>query len=111
MNGAWNAGDFETYSAWFGFAAQPDFHNTQRVIPQFDQAGMGLPGKEFYLADDAKSVEIRKKYVAHIAKILELSEVPADKAQAEADVVLKMETAMAQAAMDVVKRRDPKNLD
>lgn len=111
ISGAWNPSDFETYSAVFGLGAQPDYHNTKQVILQFDQAGMGLPGKEFYLGDDAKSVEIRKKYVAHIAKILELSGEPAEKARADAEVVLKMETTMAQAAMDVVKRRDPKNLD
>ncbi|MBV8049719.1 MAG: M13 family metallopeptidase [Acidobacteriaceae bacterium] len=111
IHGAWNPTDTETAAALFGLGAQPDFHDTTHVLPQFDQGGMGMPGREFYLEKDAKSVEIRKKYVEHITKLFELSGMPAAKAHADAQVVLKMETAMAQAAMDVVTRRDPKNLD
>ncbi|HXR18209.1 MAG TPA: M13 family metallopeptidase [Terriglobales bacterium] len=109
--GAWNPADPETYAALFGFGAQPDFHDTTHVVAQFDQGGMGLPGREFYLNDDAKSVEIRAKYVAHIARMYELSGVPSAQAKADAAVVLQMETAMAKSAMEIVKRRDPKNLD
>ena len=109
--GAWNPADPETYAPLFGFGAQPDFHDTTHVIAQFDQGGMALPGREFYLKDDAKSVEIRTKFVAHIARMLELSGTPSDQAKADAAVILQMETAMAKAAMDIVKRRDPKNLD
>jgi len=111
ISGAWNPIDTETVAALFGLGAQPDFHDTNHVLPQFDQGGMGMPGREFYLSKDAKSVEIRKKYVAHIAKLFELAGVPTAKARADAQVVITMETAMAQAAMEVVKRRDPRNLD
>ena len=43
--------------------------------------------------------------------MLELSGVPPPQAKTDADVVLQMETAMAKSAMEIVKRRDPKNLD
>ena len=43
--------------------------------------------------------------------MLELSGVPSAQAKADAVVVLQMETAMAKSAMEIVKRRDPKNLD
>ena len=109
--GAYNAGNAGTNAALFGFGAQPDFHDTTHVIAQFDQGGMALPGREFYLDNDAKSVDIRTKYVAHIARMFELSGAPAAQAKADASIVLQMETAMAKAAMDIVKRRDPKNLD
>lgn len=109
--GAWNAGNAWTYSVLFGFGAAPDFHDTTHVIAELDQGGMGLPGREFYLNDDAKSVEIRNKYKAHIAKILELGGVPEAEAKADADVELQMEITRAKAAMEIVKRRDPKNLD
>jgi len=109
--GAWNPSDPETYAAMFGFGAQPDFHDTTHVIAQFDQGGMGLPGREFYLNDDAKSVEIRNKYVAYIAHLLELAGAPHVQAESGAEVVLQMETAMAKSAMEIVKRRDPRNLD
>src|SRR5579863_3971022 len=109
--GAWSPADPSTFAAVFGFGAQPDFHDTTHVVAQFDQGGMPLPGREFYLKDDAKSAEIRTKYVAHIARMLELSGVSSTQAKADGIVILQMETAMAKAAMDIVKRRDPKNLD
>jgi putative endopeptidase len=100
-----------TFAALFGFGAQPDFHNTQRVIPQFDQGGMSLPGRDFYLDTDAKSVEIREKFATHIERMFVLAGVPEAQAKKDAPAVLQMETAMAKSAMDIVKRRDPKNLD
>ena len=111
VNGAWNPSDPETYAALFGFGAQPDFQDTNQVLPQFDQGGMGLPGRDFYLQTDAKSLAILKEYGAHVARTLALSGEPTAKAQTDAQAVLEMETAMAKSAMDVVKRRDPKNLD
>jgi putative endopeptidase len=109
--GAWNAASPATFSALFGFGSQPDFHDTTHVIAQFDQGGMALPGREFYLNDDAKSVEIRGKYVAHIARMFVLAGTPAPKANADATVVLQLETSLAKVAMEIVTRRDPKNLD
>jgi len=93
----------------FGLYAQPDFDNARVVLAAIDQSGMGLPGREFYLNDDAKSKDIREKYLKHIAKLLELSGEPATRAAADAQVVLSMETSLAKAAMDIVVRRDPKN--
>ena len=109
--GAYNAGNAGTNAALFGFGSSPDFHDTTHVIAAFDQGGMALPGREFYVNDDAKSVEIRTKYVNHISRMFELAGEPAAQAKADAETVLQMETAMAKAAMDIVKRRDPKNLD
>jgi putative endopeptidase len=111
ISGVWNPAEPETYAALFGFGAQPDFHNTKMVIAQFDQGGMGLPGRQFYFDTDEKSVAIRTKYVAHIARLYELSGVPEAKAKSDSATVLAFETALAKVAMDIVKRRDPHNLD
>lgn len=111
ISGAWNPSDAETYSALFGFGSQPDFHNTAMVIGQFDQGGMGLPGREFYLDSDAKSADLRNKYTAYLAQLYQLAGESEAQAKADAAVVLEMETLMAKAAMEIVKRRDPHNLD
>src|SRR5439155_2634157 len=87
------------------------FHDTTRGNAQIDQVVMVLPVLEFYLNYDYKSVEIRNKYVAHLARLLELAGTPHPQAETGASVVLQMETAMAKTAMEIVKRRDPKNLD
>jgi endothelin-converting enzyme/putative endopeptidase len=109
--GAWEPADPATYAAVFCFGSSPDFHDTTHVIAQFDQGGMGLPGREFYLNDDAKSVEIRKKYAAFLSQLLVLTGTPQAQAEADAAISLHMQTAMAKSAMEIVKRRDPKNLD
>ena len=46
------------------------------------QSGLGLPEREYYTATDAKMTDIRKKYVAHVEKMLQLGGVenPAEKA-------------------------------
>ncbi|HEY6273105.1 MAG TPA: M13 family metallopeptidase [Terriglobales bacterium] len=109
--GAWDANDAATFAPMFGFSSSPDFDDVTKVIAEFDQGGFVLPGRDFYLKDDAKSVEIRKVYEAHVAKMLELAGEGENQAAAGAATVLTMETALAKAAMDEVKRRDPKNIN
>ncbi len=104
-----NFTDAQYHGILFGIYSIPDFDNARMDIAALDQSGMGMPAREFYQKDDAKSKEIRDKYLQHIAKVLELSGEPAAQATADAANVLKIETALANAAMDIVLRRDPKN--
>ncbi len=93
----------------FGLYAAADFDNANMMLPALDQSGMGMPGREFYLKDDEKSKQIRDKYLKHIARFLELSGEPPAQAATDAQAVLAIETGLANAAMDIVARRDPKN--
>ena len=111
IGGAWLVDDNATFSPMFGFTALQDYDDAQKTVGQFDQGGFALPGRDFYLNDDAKSVEVRKQYVAHVANMLKLAGESQAQATADAAVVLQMETDLAKAAMDVVKRRDPKNIN
>lgn len=111
IGGAWNYEDNATFSPLFGLSAIQDYDDAQKTVGQFDQGGFALPGRDFYSKDDAKSQELRKKYVEHIANMLKLSGESQQQATADADVVMKIETELAGAAMDVVKRRDPKNIN
>jgi putative endopeptidase len=109
--GAWEGNDNQTNAALFGFSGSPDFDNASQNVAAIDQGGMALPGRSFYLDEDAKAKEIRAKYLKHIASIFLLSGEKPDEAKADADVVLAIETDLAQKAMDPVARRDPKNLN
>ena len=109
--GAESPDDNETYAAGFGFTGQQDYDDASRSVAQFDQGGMGLPSRQFYLDTDAKSQEIRKKYLQHVSNMLVLSGEKREQADKDAAVVLEMETAMATSAMDAVARRDPKNVN
>lgn len=109
--GAWNFSDAATFAPMFGFSSNPDFDDVTKIIAGFDQGGFVLPGRDFYLKDDAKSKEIRAKYQEHVAKMLELAGETQKQAAADAATVVAMETAMAKASMDEIKRRDPKNIN
>src|SRR6476469_2887504 len=111
IGGAWLVEDNATFSPMFGFTALQDYDDAQKTVAQFDQGGFALPGRDFYLNDDAKSVEVRKQYTTHVANMLKLAGESASQAAADAAIVLQMETGLAKSAMDVVKRRDPKNIN
>jgi putative endopeptidase len=98
-------------TAVFGFGSQQDFDDASKVVASADQGGLGLPDRDYYLKNDAESTDTRKQYQAHVQKMLELmGEAPAQ-ANADAKVVMDMETALAKSSMDLVKRRDPANLN
>jgi len=109
--GAWDGEDNQTNAALLGFGPQQDFDDASRVVAGIDQGGLGMPNREFYLKDDPTSKEIRQKYEAHITKMLTLAGESATQAAVDAKTVLAIETAMAQAQMDNISRRDPKNLN
>jgi endothelin-converting enzyme/putative endopeptidase len=95
----------------FGFGSAQDYRDASQVIAEADQGGLGLPDRDYYLKEDAKSVELRKKYVAHVEKIFELLGDKPDVAETEAQTVLRIETALAKGSLTRVERRNPKNLD
>ena len=94
-----------------GFASQTDLHNADMTIASIDQGGTSLPDRDYYLKDDAPTVEIRKAYVDHMKKMFALLGESPEQAQKNADTVLKIETELAKAYMERTQRRDPKNID
>src|SRR5437773_1640729 len=72
-----------------------------------DQGGMGLPDRDYYLRDDAKSIELRKQYLEHIGNIARLVGASAEGVASIPDIVMRIETALAKGALDRVSRRDP----
>jgi putative endopeptidase len=109
--GAWLAGDNQSDSALFGFNGQQDYDNASMVVAQIDQAGLSLPNRDYYLKTDDKSKEILTKYRTHMQKMFVLSGESDPQAAADAGTVIELETALAQAQMDNIKRRDPKNIN
>ncbi|MDE3197740.1 MAG: M13 family metallopeptidase, partial [Acidobacteriota bacterium] len=91
----------------FNFSSGQDMQDSNAVIGQADQGGLGLPEKDFYFRTDAKSVETRKEYVAHLTRLLALMKVPPAQAEKQAADVMALETALAKISQDVTTRRDP----
>jgi len=97
-------------NALFQFNSGQDFKDSNDVIAQFDQGGLGLPDREYYLKEDPKSVELRQKYVAHVQKMFELSGEKPEQAKTDAAAVMQFETALAKGSLDLVSRRDPEKV-
>ncbi len=89
------------------YGSQQDFKDATKEIAYVDQSGLGLPEKDYYFRTDPKSVEVRKEYVAHLANVLKLLGDTPDAAQAKAQKIMDLETALAKASQGVVERRDP----
>ena len=68
------------------------------------QSGIGLPEREYYTATDAMMTDIRKKYVTHIEKMLQLCNIenPAENAAK----ILALETTIALSHMKKEDTRD-----
>jgi endothelin-converting enzyme/putative endopeptidase len=109
--GAWEGSDNQTNAPFFGFSGGQDYDDASKVVGQIDQGGLSLPNRDYYIKTDEKSVETLKKYRAHLQKMFMLVGEPEAQATSDAGTVIELETAMAKAQMDNVKRRDPKNIN
>ncbi|HYI92200.1 MAG TPA: M13 family metallopeptidase [Bryobacteraceae bacterium] len=95
----------------FNFYARVDYKNSQLMIGWLDQSGLGLPDRDYYFRDDAKSAEIRTKYVDHVTRMFSLAGYDAAKAASAAKAIMSLETALAKASQDRVARRNANNLN
>jgi putative endopeptidase len=97
--------------SFFSFRSTQDNGDATKVIAEADQAGLGLPDRDYYLRTDETSVELRNAYRQHVANMFKLlGDEPASAAR-NAELAVAIETDLAKASLDRVKRRDPKNLD
>lgn len=92
------------------YGSMQDFKDATREIAYVDQSGLGLPEKDFYFRTDPKSVQLRREYVAHMANVLKLLGEKPEAAQAQAQKIMDLETALAKASQGVVERRDPEKI-
>jgi len=96
----------------FNFSAGPDFKDASVNIAQIDQGGISLPDRDYYLKTDQRSVDLRNKYEQHVSNMFELLAKSLNTtwdSKAKAATVLKLETALAEASMDRVERRNPES--
>src|SRR5687768_1845821 len=91
---------------FFGFTSNQDFGDSSRVIAWAEPGGLGLPDRDYYVKDDARSKEIREKYLAHVAQVFGLLGQDGARARSSAERVLAFETALAQRSFTRVERRD-----
>lgn len=88
----------------FSFYINNDSKQPERYISFFYQSGIGLPDRDYYFRDDEKSANTRSEYTAHIAKMYELAGW--QDGNPAADLIMAMETAIAEGHWTRVERRD-----
>ncbi|MCF6131650.1 M13 family metallopeptidase [Flavobacterium wongokense] len=88
----------------FAISVYTDFKDPTKNILITWQGGLGLPEREYYTSTDAKMSDIRKKYVAHVEKMLQMGGVenPAENAAK----IMTLETTLANQHMKKEDTRD-----
>jgi putative endopeptidase len=97
--------------AFFRMEANQDFADASAVISFYNAGGLGLPERDYYMRTDAKSVELRRQYVAHVRNLFTLAGEPEAQAAHDAETVLALETRLAKASLTITEQRDPQNLN
>ena len=93
----------------FRFGPRADFKDSSQMIASANQGGLGLPERGYYLDDKPDYARIRAAYVEHIGKLLVLAGAKPQAAASDAKAIMALETALAEASLDRIALRDPKN--
>ncbi len=87
--------------------AGSDDKNSEWVIAQLYQGGLGMPDRDYYLNDDGRSRELRDAYVEHLIAMFQLLGETEENAKQSAARIMNIETRLAEASMTRLDRRDP----
>jgi predicted metalloendopeptidase len=98
----------EGVGSLMSIGVEVDMKSPQEHVLAVSQGGLGLPDRQYYF-DEAQST-IRDDYVAHVAKVLELSGVAQEAAQADARAIMDFETRLAEISLRREEMRDPEKL-
>ena len=90
----------------FEIYADQDQKESTNIILHLEQSGLSMPDRDYYTQTDETSKTLREKYVAHVAKMLQLLGDDAASATKQAATVLAIETELANASFTRVQRRD-----
>ncbi|MFV8336123.1 M13 family metallopeptidase [Flavobacterium sp. RSP29] len=88
----------------FSVSVMEDLKDPTQYILISWQGGLGLPDREYYSLEDAKSKEIQKKYVTHIEKMLQLGGIA--NAPDLSKKIMMLETTLAAQHMKKEQTRD-----
>lgn len=84
-----------------------DQKNSKMNILNLMQGGLGMPDRDYYLADDPDSRETKAKYQGHIVRMFELAGYSTEASLKSAIAVVNLETSLAKASTSREDLRDP----
>ncbi len=94
----------------FDIGSTQDFKNSNEMIGALDQAGLGLPDRDYYTKDDEKMKHVRELYAAYVKDMMVLAGAKEADAVKDSQAVIALETRLAKAQQTKVERRDPVNV-
>ena len=94
-------------SPFFSNYVYADDMNSSMNIFHLNQGGYKMGDRDYYLENDARSVELRAKYATLINTMFSLAGYDAQQASAAETAIMKIETQLATAAYPRIKLRIP----
>lgn len=91
----------------FNFYISQDDKNSAKNAIFFTQGGLGLEERDYYFNSDPETTNIRKEYILHLQKMLQLIGVDSVNAKLNANTIMKMETELAKNSRKLEALRDP----
>lgn len=94
------------FTGFFGLDVMGDLKNsTMNALYLFPNA-FGLPNSDYYTKQDSSSVQLREKYIKHIARMLAFIEKPSEDVSAHAQSVYDIEHQMALKKLTPIEERN-----
>ncbi|PJJ53169.1 M13 family metallopeptidase [Hymenobacter chitinivorans] len=90
-----------------GLYVAQDAKNSDKMALHLYQAGLGLPNRDYYFNKDSRTSNIRKEYVRHVARMLQLTGQDSVTAQRRAGQIMQLETQLAGSSRKLEDLRDP----
>ena len=94
-------------SPFFSMYVTTDRKKSEEVIMHVSQGGLGLPNRDYYIQSDSTSEAIKTQYLDFITDMLGYVGYEQEAANQSAQKIMQLETALAEASMTNVERRDP----
>ena len=83
-----------------------DLKYSDRYALYLYQGGLGLPNRDYYVDDDARSVALRSAYVEHVGNVLGLLGESPEAARRDAESVMALDSELAGASCKLAALRD-----
>jgi putative endopeptidase len=91
----------------FGDYVDQDAKNSETMVYELYQGGLGLPNRDYYFNTDEKTVSVRKAYTHYLFRTFEQLGADSAGASQKSNAVYQLETRLAKASRKRSDLRDP----
>ena len=95
---------------FFGLGSQQDAEQSTTMIGAIFAGGLGLPDREYYFEPGENQESIRKAYREHVVAMFKLLGESVEQATQSAEIVWRIESALAGATLTILEKRDPRKV-